>query len=74
MKFISYVDKYDIEHHVDVSQIMFTETFPLGVPDEEGVFPIMGTRICLATKVGGYVVSKEPADAIWKRISKALEL
>lgn len=74
MKFISYVDKHDIEHQVDVSQLMFTETFPLGVPDEEGVFPIMGTRICLATKAGGYVVSKEPAEVIWKRISKALEL
>jgi hypothetical protein len=74
MKLISYIDQHDIEQHVDVSQFMFTETFPLGAPDEKGVFPIMGTRICLSTKAGGYVVSKEPADIIWERISKALEL
>lgn len=74
MKFIPYIDEHDIEHHVDVSNIMFTETFPLGSPDENGVFPIMGTRICLATKVGGYVISKEPAHVVWDRVSKALDL
>ena len=74
MKFFSYIDKHDIEHHVDVSNVMFTEAFPLGPPDENGEYSIVGTRICLATNVGGYVVSKEPADVIWDRISKALDL
>ena len=73
MKFMHYVDQYDITHYIDVSEVMATDTFPLGVPDENGVFPEMGTRICLKTKVGGYVISKETPEVLWPRIREALK-
>jgi hypothetical protein len=73
MKFIPYIDQHDITHHVDVSQVMYTETAMLGPHDEEGNPSITGTRICLATQVGGYVFSKEPPEVIWPRILEALK-
>jgi hypothetical protein len=52
---------------------MYTETAMLGPHDEEGNPSITGTRICLATQVGGYVFSKEPPEVIWPRILEALK-
>jgi hypothetical protein len=73
MKLIPYIDQHDITHYVDVSQVMYTETAMLGQHNEDGNPPIAGTRICLATKVGGYVFSKEPPEVIWPRIHEALK-
>tara|TARA_B100000035_G_scaffold284208_1_gene266976 strand:- start:690 stop:914 length:225 start_codon:yes stop_codon:yes gene_type:complete len=73
MKLIPYTDQENRTHYVDITNVMFTESFPIGPPDENGNFESIATRICLATKVGGYVVALETPEVIWERIHTALK-
>lgn len=75
MKLISYTDLDDQTQYVDVTKVMYTESFKYGEPDPDNhnLPSKLATRICLATAVGGYVIAKETSEVIWDRIHKAHE-
>jgi len=72
MKLIPYIDSHDVQHFVDVTNVMFTETCIFAVEGEPDTPHIKGTRICLDVQSAGFVFSKEPPEVIWDRIHKAL--
>lgn len=72
MKLIPYTDHHDVQHFIDISKVMFTDTFIIAIDGEPDAEPIKGTRICIDSGQGGYVYSKEPSDVIWDRINAAL--
>lgn len=72
MKIMPYIDRFDVQHFIDVEKVMFTETCIIAVDGEPDAEPLKGTRICLDTQNAGFVFSKEPADVIWDRINKTL--
>lgn len=70
MKFIPYTDEFGAEHFFDASRVMFTLSQTVGVPDEDGIFSRVLTKVALNENMGFFIADEEPASII-ARIKEA---